>query len=136
VGETKDAATGEPLFNSGDAAGLSNDQLSFYLLMNCLNGYPNQPTGESLAEALLKAPNGAVAVWTSSGITTPGSQAAISQAFTSFAFNVKFSKSPRIGDVVKAAKRASNDSDVRRTWQLVGDPTVFIKQQIRLTASS
>jgi len=62
------------LFNSSDAAGLSNNRLSFYLLMNCSNGYTNQPTGESLAKALFKAPNGAIAVWTSSGITQPGSQ--------------------------------------------------------------
>ena len=115
------------IFNSSDAAALSNDQLSFYLLMNCLNGYTNQPTGESLAEALFKSTNGAIAVWTSSGITLPDNQAAISQAFTNFAFNHKLGKFRRIGDVVKAAKRASNDSDVRRTWQLVGDPTAIIK---------
>ncbi len=116
------------IFSSTDASGLSNNQLSFYLLMNCLNGYSNQPTGDSLAETLFKAPNGAVAVWTSSGITHPGNQAAISEAFTRIAFNAKTNgKLIRIGDVVRAAKRAATDSDVRRTWQLVGDPTVFIK---------
>lgn len=115
------------VFNSTDAAGLTNNKLSFYLLMNCLNGYTHQPTGESLAEVLFKSPNGAVAVWTSSGATQPGSQAVISQAFTNFAFNAKAGKSLRIGDVTKAAKRASGDTDVRRTWQLIGDPTVFIR---------
>lgn len=114
------------IFNQTDAAGLTNNDLSFYLLMNCLNGYTNQPTGDSLAETMFKSPNAAIAVWTSSGITNPDTQAAISLAFTKYAFNAE-SGSFRIGDVVKAAKRATADTDVRRTWQLVGDPTVFIK---------
>ena len=114
------------IFRSEDAAQLANGQLSFYLLMNCLNGYTQQPTGESLGEALFRSANGAIAVWTSSGITQPERQAAISSAFTRFAFSGN-GRRARIGDVVKAAKRASDDSDVRRTWLLIGDPAIFVK---------
>ena len=118
---------GSGIFNSNDAAGLNNRDLSFYVLMNCLNGYTHQPTGDGLAEILFRSPNGAIAVWASSGITESGNQAALSQAFTNFAFNARAGKSLRVGDVVKAAKRASTDSDVRRTWQLIGDPTTFVR---------
>ena len=115
------------IFGINDAAELTNRELSVYLLMNCLNGYTHQPTGSSLAEALFKSPNGAIAIWASSGITEAGNQAAISRSFTDLVFNTGNSKTLRIGDVVKAAKRASDDSDVRRTWQLIGDPTIFVK---------
>ena len=118
---------GSGIFNSNDAAGLNNRDLSFYVLMNCLNGYTHQPTGDGLAEILFRSPNGAIAVWASSGITESGNQAALSQAFTNFAFNARAGKSLRVGDVVRAAKRASTDSDVRRTWQLIGDPTTFVR---------
>ncbi len=114
------------VFKAGDAADLTNERLSVYLLMTCLNGYTNQPNGESLAEALIKAGNGAIAVWTSSGITHSEKQFEISQAFTKLVYK-RAGTTSRIGDVVKAAKAATTDSDVRRTWQLVGDPTVFIR---------
>lgn len=114
------------VFKANDAATLTNERLSVYLLMTCLNGYTHQPNGESLAEALMKAGNGAIAVWTSSGITHSEKQFEISQAFTKLVFN-QLGKSPRIGDVVKSAKGATIDPDVRRTWQLVGDPTIYVR---------
>jgi hypothetical protein len=33
----------------------------------------------------------------------------------------------RIGDIVRLAKLNSLDADSKRTYQLFGDPTVFIK---------
>lgn len=114
------------VFKAGDAANLTNERLSVYLLMTCLNGYTNQPNSESLSEALIKAGSGAIAVWTSSGITSSEKQFEISEAFTKLAFNAA-GKPSRIGDVVKSAKGATVDPDVRRTWQLVGDPTVFVR---------
>ena len=55
---------------SGDDAGRSATQkLSIYVAMNCLNGLFQDVYTESLAESLLKAPNGgAVAVWASSAL--------------------------------------------------------------------
>lgn len=115
------------IFNLNDAAGLNNSELSFYLLMNCLNGYIHKPTGDSLGETLFRAENSAVAVWTSSGVTSPESQAAISQTFTNLVFNGRAGNSVRVGDVVRTSKQATTDTDVRRTWQLIGDPTVIVK---------
>jgi len=54
------------VFTSTNAATLTNgDKLPFVVTMNCLNGYFHDVYSESLAEALLRAPNGAVAVWAS-----------------------------------------------------------------------
>jgi len=114
------------VFRAGDATNLTNERLSVYLLMTCLNGYTHQPNGESLAESLINAGRGAIAVWTSSGITDAEKQLEISRAFTRLAFK-QAGKSQRIGDIVKAAKQSTADSDVRRTWQLVGDPTIFVR---------
>jgi hypothetical protein len=82
------------------ASSLTNDKLSFYLLMTCLNGYSQDPTRDSLAESLVKAQNGAIAAWASSGSTYASGQTEMSR------------------DVVW---------DARRTWQLFGDPTVVIR---------
>jgi len=52
------------LLTSADASLLQNsDHLSLFVLMNCLNGYFDDPVLDSLAEAMMKAPEGgAVAV--------------------------------------------------------------------------
>lgn len=59
-----------------DAAQMKNtDRLSVFVMMTCLNGYFDDPALDSLAESLLKAERGgAVAVWSSSGMTLPGDQ--------------------------------------------------------------
>src|SRR4029450_2717338 len=69
------------LFTNDDARGLTNaDHLSLFVMMTCLNGYFQDAALDSLAEALLKAEHGgAVAVWTSSGMTGPVAQAVINQ---------------------------------------------------------
>ena len=55
------------LFSGSDAAALTNGPLSIYVSMNCLNGFFHDVYTESLAETLIKAPQGgAVAVWASS----------------------------------------------------------------------
>jgi len=58
----------------------------------------------------------------------------ISQAFTRLVFK-QAGKSARIGDVVKSAKQSTVDADVRRTWQLVGDPTVFVRASLKSVVS-
>jgi Peptidase family C25 len=46
--------------------------LSLYLMMTCLNSYFVDPEGARLSEALVLAPNGgAIAVWSSTGLTIP-----------------------------------------------------------------
>ena len=61
------------LLTSEDAPGLTNGlRLPFFIAMTCLNGLFHDIYADSLAEALLKAPQGgAVVVWASSGLTEP-----------------------------------------------------------------
>jgi hypothetical protein len=33
----------------------------------------------------------------------------------------------RLGDAARAAKAATSDSDVRRTWMLLGDPSMRLR---------
>jgi len=114
------------IFSNSDAANLNNSQFSFYLLMTCMNGFTHNTGGDSLAEAALKANGGAIAVWASSGVTYADMQFLMSQSATRLIFNAKGAQ-VRIGDVASEAKRATQDSDVRRTWLLLGDPTLFVK---------
>lgn len=111
------------LFNSTDAASLSNgSSLPFVMAMTCLNGYFHDVFTESLASALMKAPNGgAVAVWASSTLTDP---------FPQFLMNRELLRQlvgPNqltIGDAIKLAKQATTDINVRRSWLLFGDPSM------------
>jgi hypothetical protein len=115
------------IFNYADAGNLNNSQLSFYMLMTCLNGFTHNSTGDSLAESALKAENGGAAVvWASSGMTLPDAQTDMSKEATRLIFNQN-GNPMRIGDIARLAKQATTDTDVRRTWQIIGDPTIFVK---------
>ena len=93
------------------------------MIMTCLNGYSHNTSIDSISEALLKSENGAIAVWASSGSTYAADQISMSQAVTPHLFD----GSSRVGDLTRAAKLMTNDSDARRTWQLIGDPSTVIK---------
>jgi Peptidase family C25 len=112
------------LLTGADAATLgNNDHLPVFVMMTCLNGYFDDPGLDSLGESLLKAERGgAVAVWASSGMTLPFEQAAMNQQLYRLLF--QGGDSPLFGDVTRKAKLAIRDSDVRRTWILLGDPTM------------
>ena len=114
------------IFNATDAAGLNNSQLSFYMLMTCLNGFSHNVYNDSLAERLLRSPNGAVAVWASSGSTFAEAQIPMSMEATRLLLGESAGQI-RLGDIVRTAKQHATADDVKRTWQLLGDPTVFIK---------
>jgi len=111
------------VFDSGDAAGLTNgSKLPVVLAMTCLNGYFHDVFSESLAAALLKAPNGgAVAVWASSALTDPLPQFDMNRTLITLLFAAN---PPAIGDAIRAAKQATTDLDVRRSWILFGDPSM------------
>jgi MYXO-CTERM domain-containing protein len=103
-----------------DAAKLGNPRLSIYVAMNCLNGMFHDVYTESLAESLLKAPNGgAVAVWASSALTSFEPQTVLNRELLARLTRTS------IGEAAIAAKRAIADDDARRTWILFGDPTLF-----------
>lgn len=115
------------VFTATDAANLTNSQFGFYLLTTCLNGYTHGTNYDSLAEAVLKNANGgAIAVWASSGTNFPDTQSAASQAAMRLLFNAPNGQL-RIGDIVREAKLATADQDVRRNYLLLGDPTLVIK---------
>ncbi len=101
--------------------------------MNCLNGYFQDVFTESLAESLLLSPNGgAVAVWASSGLTSPDPQFQMDKVFTAAAFM----PGERLGDAIQTAKSAITDADVRRTFILFGDPMVKLKPLPQISSSS
>jgi hypothetical protein len=114
--------TGASLLSLFDAPGLTNqNRLSVFVTMTCFNGYFQDATYDSMAEALLKSPGGAVAVWASSGMTEPGAQTVIDEELFRQLYG---GGSPALGDAVRAAKHNTNDPDVRRTWILFGDPAL------------
>jgi Peptidase family C25 len=120
-----DTWTGGNIFTTPDARALTNgNKLPFVIVTDCLNGYFDDPALEALAEALLKAPNGgAVASFASSGLTIPDGQHEMTKRLYQVLFG---SQSMALGDAIKQAKMATTDMDVRRTWILLGDPSMKI----------
>jgi hypothetical protein len=118
--------TGAGLLSSTLASSLTNsNKLSLFVMMTCLNGYAQDAYIDSLGEALLKAEHGgAVAVWASSGFTEPQPQSAMAKEF----YRQLFGAQPvRLGEAVRHAKTVVTDNGVRRTWILLGDPTMYVR---------
>gem|GEM_PF-638120 len=115
--------TGDGLLRSEDAAALQNsNRLSLFVMMTCLNGYFASPGVESLSESLLKAEQGgALAAWTSTGMTEPTGQVEINRELYRALYDG--GGALRLGDAMRRAGAATADKDVRRTWVLIGDPT-------------
>ncbi len=114
------------MLTAADARALTNaGRLPLFVMMNCLNGYFQDPLNESLAEALIRNEHGgAVAVWASSGMTFPSEQALMNQRL----YRTLFGKTNlTLGEQVSFAKLATADADVRRSWILFGDPTLRLK---------
>jgi hypothetical protein len=103
----------------------NGSRLPFVSSMTCWTGWFADPYGETLGEALLKAPQGgAIAVWASSGLTEPDGQMALDREFMRLLFAAR---KPTIGEATARAKTAVSDLDVRRTWILLGDPTTRLQ---------
>jgi Peptidase family C25/Fibronectin type III domain len=114
------------LLTAGDVSNLTNNgQLTMFVMMTCLNGFYHDPALDSLGAALLKSERGgAAAVWASSGMTLPDAQAVMNQE----AYRQLFSgQRLTIGDVMTRAKAVVANGDVRRTWILLGDPTMRLR---------
>jgi Peptidase family C25/SdrD B-like domain len=120
--------TNAGVFNKTDALNLTNEKLSFYLLMTCLNGYTHSPYADSLAESLMRSTNGAVAVVASPNLNLPSGQQELRKALYQLMLNPTQTRVPvRFGTMVKQAKTATTDKDVRKSFLLIGDPTVVVK---------
>ena len=119
--------SGEDLLDDRAAESLTNGSLlPVFLMMNCLNGFFHDVYTESLAQALLFSKNGgAVAVWASSGLTSPEPQFQLDQNVV----KLLFSQPPlSLGDATRQAKSDITDSDARRTYILFGDPLLSLKR--------
>jgi hypothetical protein len=126
VGHASVEIWAESVFSSSDASTLNNgNRLPVVLAMDCLNGYFHDVYTESLAEALLKAPNGgAVAVWASSTLTQPDQQAIMARELFRQLFGPE---KLTLGQAVARAKVVATDPDVRKSWILFGDPTMKLR---------
>ncbi len=116
------------LLTVGDAQLFTNrDRLSLFVMMTCLNGYFQDAMNESLAESLLKSGGGgAVAVWASSGLTLPQEQTVMNQELYRLLFSSR-GRALSLGDLMRQAKASVGDSDIRRSWILLGDPTMRLR---------
>jgi len=116
-------SNGELLTNEAVAEWKNVGRLPFVLAMNCLNGMFNSIWDEeSLAEALMRAPDGgAVAAWASSSVTPSSTQALVNAELFRLIFGSKY---PTLGEAIAAAKRAVTKPDLRRSWIFFGDPAM------------
>src|SRR5581483_10393309 len=116
------------VFTSDDAEHLENaGRLPLFVMMSCLNGYFIDPGSSSLAESLMNAERGgAVAVWASSGLTSPDQQPQMNrELFRSLFAGVGLPMT--LGEATARAKAAVSDPDIRHTWILFGDPTMRLR---------
>jgi hypothetical protein len=99
---------------------------SVYTMLTCLNGYFMLQSGNSLAESLVHATNGgAVAAWSSTGLTTPDVQELMA---TRFYNRLGAGQIERLGDLILDAKSViPGGSDVRLSWALLGDPMLKVR---------
>jgi hypothetical protein len=96
--------------------------------MTCLNGLFQDPQSESLGSALLRADGGAAAVWASSGLTYSIEQTTMNKDLYRQLFEKRFSGKPlTIDEATIRAKAIIVDTDIRRTWNLFGDPTLRLQ---------
>jgi hypothetical protein len=113
------------VLSSEDVEYLTNIGLPFFVGMSCLNGHFQDIYMDSLAESLMKAPQGgAVAVWASSGLTEPDKQSVMNKELIRLLFG---RDSLTLGEATAKAKASVSDQDIRRTWILFGDPTTRLK---------
>jgi hypothetical protein len=116
----------DTLLGRADLAGLpASTRPPIVVAMTCLNGYFHDVYTESLAEAMLRAPNGAVAVWASSALTGPDAQIPVNEVLLHGLLGG--GGTVRLGDAIVAAQKSSNTPDLRQTFILFGDPATAIR---------
>ena len=121
------AAWNPTFFSNATVPQLTNaNNLSIFTMLTCLNGYFLTITSKSLSETLLDSPNGgAVAVWASTGLTTPRPQEVLASRFYS---QIGVGNITRMGDLIRDAKATvAGSSDVRLSWALIGDPMLKVR---------
>jgi len=115
----------DQLLDTTSAEQLENASLPVFLMMTCLNGYFQDAVSDSLSESLLKAQKGgAIAVWASSGMTLADEQLLMNSEFYRLVFSTP---GLTIGEVTRRAKIQVKSADIRRTWLLLGDPSMRLR---------
>ncbi len=110
----------EGILSTDSIGAIRNEaRLPIVIALTCLNGYFHHASTPSLAETMLLSPNGAVAMWASSGLTRAVGQLELYRAFTA---SLLHDPALTLGEGILQAKQAVRDRDTRRTWQLFGDP--------------
>ncbi|HKP86125.1 MAG TPA: C25 family cysteine peptidase, partial [Blastocatellia bacterium] len=117
------------LLTSSDAAGMPGAGGTLFFAITCLNGYYQDPLLDSLAESLVKAEHGgAAAVWASSGMCAADEQLVMNLELFRLIFGGDSNGEPlTFGEAALKAKSVINDSDVRRTYILFGDPAMRLR---------
>jgi len=117
----------EHVLTSADAAALTNTgQPAIVVGMTCLNGFHHDLYTTSLGKALVLAPGGAVATWTSSSLTVSPDQHGANVALLDALYGLE--PAARLGDAIRRAKLGTNSLEVRRSWTLLGDPTLRVRE--------
>lgn len=114
----------EVIFRAADLASLHNaDRLPFVVVLNCLNGFFNAPSGDALGESMLFGPTGAVAVYAPASVAPIEGQEVMGEAIARAIFRAG---DLRIGDALVRARAASAGlrffDDLAGGWALLGDP--------------
>jgi hypothetical protein len=119
--------SGSNIFDTNSIASLTNtSQLPVFLIMDCLNGFFQDVYSQPLGVDLLLAPNGgAVAVLASTGLNQPAPQIKLDTLVVQDALSPSY---PALGDAIVNAKKHVDDPAVRRTFVLLGDPAMRVKQ--------
>jgi hypothetical protein len=113
--------TGEDIGNLKNA-----ERLPLFVMMTCLNGYFHDAQLDSLAESLMRMDKGgAIAVWASSGMTSPSDDAAMNLEMFRKLYDRNMSWT--LGEAILQAKTKAQSKDARLTWGLFGDPTTRIQ---------
>jgi hypothetical protein len=129
TGHGTNASWRNPAFFSKDQTpSLTNANFpSLMVALTCLNGFfLGNFQNISFSEVMTAAPNGgAVAVWASTGETTPDVQEIMGARFYT---KLGEGSIPRMGDLISDAKTQLPDgADVRLSWALIGDPMLKVR---------
>ena len=115
-------------FANSTVPSLTNaDNRSIYTMLTCLNGYFVMLENRvSLAENLTQSQNGgAIAVFSSSGLTVPIGQ---EQLATRFYEQIALGNITRMGDLTRDAKAAVvGGADIKNSYVLIGDPMLKVR---------
>jgi hypothetical protein len=123
---SEDQWSGDDLFDNNTATALTNgSSLPVFLIMDCLNGFFQDVYEQPLGVTLMLAPNGgAVAVLASSGLNQSAPQTTLNKLVVQNAMHAPY---PALGDAIVQAKSGITDLNVRKTFNLLGDPAMQIK---------